>query len=683
MEKKITAIVQARTDSNRLKSKVLKKISGRETILILLDRLSQAKSLDKIIVAIPNSQKNKKLKKVLLKNNYEVFEGSHTNVLKRYYDCGLKYSLKHIMRVTGDCPLLDPKLVDKLANKYKRENYDYVSNIEKRTFPDGMDLEIFSFKILDKANKIITNKNDREHVTTYFLRSNKIKKFNLVNQENFSNLSITLDNIYDLKLISFIIKNIKKKYFNCHDIINFYKKNKDIFHKLNKLSIEFNEKIKNENSLETGQFIWKSAKKIIAGGNMLFSKRPDAFLPDKWPSYFLKAKGTKIWDLDGRCYQDICLMGVGTNILGYANKNVDRAVKKRITQGNMSTLNCKEDVDLGNKLLNIHPWAKQVRFARTGGEANAIAIRLARAYTNKKKIAFCGYHGWHDWYLATNLRNKKNLNEHLLPGLNTSGVYKDLVNSIFPFNYNDIKGLEKLIKKHKDIGIIKMEVVRNEYPKNDFLKKVRKIADRNNLILIFDECTSGFRECMGGIHKKFNVEPDMLMLGKALGNGYAITAVLGKKEIMSSIKKTFISSTFWTESVGPTAALKTLELMEKKKSWIYITNLGKYIQRKWKLLAEKHNLKILIQGIPSLCSFRFQSKYHQEYKTFITQEMLKNNILATTTVYVSMAHNKKIIDRYLRILDRIFRTISLCEKGEDIFIHLQCKTSETDFARLN
>ena len=281
------------------------------------------------------------------------------------------------------------------------------------------------------------------------------------------------------------------------------------------------------------------------------------------------------------------------------------------------------------------------------------------------------------------MRKSNNLDEHLLKGLKVGGVQKNLRNTIYPFKYNDLNGLKKLLKQHRDIGIIKMEVIRNEKPKNNFLKKIRQIADKNKLVLIFDECTTGFRESFGGIHKNFGVEPDMLMLGKALGNGYAISAVLGKEKVMKSIKETFISSTFWTESIGPTAALKTLEVMEKKKSWKYITAVGVKITLKWKKLAKKHKIKIKTTGIPALCTFTFLSKNHQAYKTFITQEMLKKGFLATTTIYVSIAHTKKILEKYFKNLDIIFNIISKCERGDDIYRYLKTKNSATDFARLN
>ena len=678
MKKKITAIVQARIGSSRFRGKVLKKINGKETIILLLERLSKAKKISDIVVAIPSTKENDILFKVLKKNNYKIFRGSENNVLKRYYDCAKAYNSSNILRITGDCPLVDPKLVDKLASIFLSNNYDYVSNIEERTFPDGMDMEFFSFKTLSKIQANVISKYDKEHVTKYVLRTNIFKKYNFKQPRNFSFLRITLDTLNDFILIKKIFKNFKDNLFSIHDIIDYYQKNKKVF-----LENKKDSEIKEYNNLSNGQKMWNKAKRYIAGGNMLFSKRPDVFLPNRWPSYFKSAKGCVVEDLDGKKFYDVSIMGIGTNILGYANAQVDKAVSRRIYKANMTTLNCTEEVQLAEKLIKIHPWAGQVRFARSGGEANAIAIRLARSFTKKQKIAFCGYHGWHDWYLSANLSKKSNLNEHLLPGLKTGGVLKKLSDSIFPFKYNDFNGLVNLVKKHPDIGIIKMEVVRNQKPKKNFLKKVRKLANEKNLILIFDECTTGFRQSFGGIHKIYDVNPDMLMLGKAIGNGYALTAVLGKKEIMESIRDTFISSTFWTESIGPTAALKTLEIMEKKKTWKYITKLGIYIVSQWKRLAKKNKVKIKISGIPALSSFIFLSKNHQAYKTFITQEMLKYGFLATTTIYVSTAHNKKILKKYFHYLDRIFYIISKCEKGDDIYIHLLEPTSETDFARLN
>jgi glutamate-1-semialdehyde 2,1-aminomutase len=346
-----------------------------------------------------------------------------------------------------------------------------------------------------------------------------------------------------------------------------------------------------------GQKLWKRAKQVIPGGNMLLSKRSEMFLPDQWPAYFSKSKGCKVWDLDGREYIDMSIMGIGTNILGYGHPEVDDAVMQTIRAGNMSTLNCPEEVYLAEKLVELHPWADMVRFARSGGEANAIAIRIARAATGKDKVAICGYHGWHDWYLSANLGDDKNLAGHLLPGLAPNGVPQNLRGTVFPFNYNNFAELEALVNAH-EIGVIKMEVVRNLGPQDGFLDKVRRLATQRGIVLIFDECTSGFRQTFGGLHKMYGVEPDMAMFGKALGNGYAITAVIGRREVMEAAQTTFISSTFWTERIGPAAALKSLEVMERVKSWDQITQTGLEITARWKALAAKYNLSITTNGCP-------------------------------------------------------------------------------------
>ena len=288
-------------------------------------------------------------------------------------------------------------------------------------------------------------------------------------------------------------------------------------------------------AMSSGQKLWKKAKGVIPGGTMLFSKNPDLFLPEKWPAYFSKVKGCKIWDLDGKMYYDLSFMGVGTNILGYANNSVDKAVIKSIEKGNMSTLNNKYEVLLAEKLTSIHSWSNMARFTRSGGEANAVAVRIARAATSKKNIAVCGYHGWHDWYLSANIKSKNNLNNHLMKNLPIDGVPKELKDSIFVFEYNNYESLKKIVDKN-NIGIIKMEVARNYFPKITSLKKVRQLCYKKKIILIFDECTSGFRQCLGGLHKVYKVSPDILVLGKALGNGYAINAIIGKKDIMKFAK---------------------------------------------------------------------------------------------------------------------------------------------------
>ena len=407
--------------------------------------------------------------------------------------------------------------------------------------------------------------------------------------------------------------------------------------------------------IKSGPSLYKYAKKIIPGGTTLFSKRSELHLPDKWPAYYTKAKETNLWDLKGNKYQDM-FCAVGTSILGYSNKKVNKSVTEKIHKGNMTTLNCPEEVYLSKEIINHHPWASMVKFTRGGGEANALAIRIARASSKKKNVAFCGYHGWHDWYLSANINSKKNLDQHLMSGLNFDGIPDNLKNTSFPFPYNDFEYLLKLINKKK-IGIIKMEVMRNIKPHNNFLQKIRNICNKKKIILIFDECTSGYRENMGGVHLKFKVSPDMAIFGKALGSGYAINAIIGKKDIMKKAENTFISSTFWGERIGYTAALASIREFKRLNIFKKIETNGKMLKNIWSTLSKKHNVKIKVMGTNAIPSFEFTYD-HQKKKTFLTQEMLKNKILATNMIYINIFHNKKNIQKYIKVLDKIFYDIS-------------------------
>ena len=431
-----------------------------------------------------------------------------------------------------------------------------------------------------------------------------------------------------------------------------------------------------------GQKLYNYAKKIIPGGTMLLSKRPEMFLPDLWPAYFSKSKGCKVWDLDGNEYLDFSIMGIGTNTLGYGNKEVDNAVKKVISKGNMSTLNCPEEVYLAERLLEINPWADCVKFSRAGGEANALAIRIARASSGKDNIAICGYHGWHDWYLSVNHNSINGLDNHLLPGLEPLGVPKVLKNTVHPFNYNDFEELQDLCNIH-DIGVIKMEVVRNFGPENNFLHKVRDLATKKGIVLIFDECTSGFRETFGGIHKKYSVDPDLAMFGKTIGNGYALTAVVGKRSVMSSAESTFVSSTFWTERIGPTAALKTLEVMERVKSWEIISQIGRTVREGWLEISKSNDIGITIEGIPSLSTYKFD-KNNLILQTYVTQEMLKKGFLASDKFYACISHDNNSISLYLNALNEVFNSIDKNNKnGIEILTLLNGPIRHSGFKRLN
>ncbi len=424
------------------------------------------------------------------------------------------------------------------------------------------------------------------------------------------------------------------------------------------------------------------AKKIIPGGSMLFSKKAELHLPQYWPAYYSKAKNCYVWDLNNTKYTDMMFYS-GTNVLGYSNIEIDSKVKRGIKNSNMSTLNSPEEVLLAEKLINIHPWFDNVRFCRSGGEANSIAIRIARAASGKDNVAICGYHGWHDWYLSANINKSDNLSSHLIPGLGSKGVPRTLKNTVFPFKYGDFNEISKIINE-KNIGVLKMELSRSTEPDINFLKKIRKICTKKGIVLIYDECTSGFRQTYGALHSKYSKEiyPDMSIFGKALGNGYAINAIIGKESVMKEANNSFISSTFWTEKIGSVAALATLDYMKKNKTWKFIHKNGEYIKKNWKQISKKQNIEINVTGISSLPNFNFKNN-NLIYKTFFTQEMLKFGYLASNVIYLSYKHEKKIIDKYLEHFSIVFNKI---QKYDLDFIKNQMIKGEicqSEFRRLN
>lgn len=432
---------------------------------------------------------------------------------------------------------------------------------------------------------------------------------------------------------------------------------------------------------KTGISLWKKAKKLIPGGTQLLSKRSEMFLPGQWPSYYKKAKGVEIWDLDNNKFIDMSIMGVGACTLGYADEDVNKAVKNVIDEGSMSTLNSYEEVELAELLFKIHPWAESVRYARTGGEAMVIAIRIARAYTKKDNIAFCGYHGWHDWYISSNLADNANLDGHLLPGLDPNGVPRNLIKTAIPFEYNNIEKLESIVEEN-DIGVIVVEPIRHQEPKNDFLKKIREIADSIKAVLIFDEITSAWRLIVGGAHLLYNVNPDIMVVAKAMSNGFPMAAVIGRSDIMDAAQTSFISSTYWTERIGPTAAIATINKMQKNNVPSHLNKIGSHISEGWKILADKHDLEIEILPPNALATFSFNYESTQELKTLFTQEMLKRGFVASSSVYISFCHTKEIVNTYLHNVDEVFGIIKQSLEENNILDLLEGPVAHSGFQRL-
>jgi len=432
------------------------------------------------------------------------------------------------------------------------------------------------------------------------------------------------------------------------------------------------------------QSLYLHAKERIPGGTQLLSKRPEMFAPDQWPAYFREARGCEIWDLDGRHYYDMSHNGVGSCPLGYCDPDVTQAVIERVQRGTMCTLNAPEEVELADRLCEIHPWADQVRFARCGGESCAIAVRIARATTDRSVVAICGYHGWYDWYLAANLGEDDALRGHLLPGLNPLGVPRELRGTAVTFAYGDRDAFQRVLDAHGDrLAAVIMEPCRYQDPEPGFLEFIRDGTHAQGALLIFDEITIGWRLCYGGAHLRFGVHPDIAVFAKALGSGYPIGAVIGTRAAMEGAHTSFISSTYWTESVGPTAALAALRKMKAIDIPAHAQHIGTMVMDLWREMGAKHGLPVVVpESFPGLAHFAFDHPLANELKTLYTQLMLKRGFLAGTAIYPTLGHTEEIVGMFGEAMDAIFAELGKALSEGSVIARLEGPPAHEGFRRL-
>jgi glutamate-1-semialdehyde aminotransferase len=413
----------------------------------------------------------------------------------------------------------------------------------------------------------------------------------------------------------------------------------------------------------SGPALYRRAKELIPGGTQLLSKRPEMFAPDYWPAYYSRAKGCRVWDLDGREFIDMSIMGVGACVLGYADDEVDEAVTRVIRDGVASTLNCPEEVELAEVLLDLHPWFDRVRYARSGGEAMAIAVRIARASTRRDVVLFSGYHGWSDWYLAANLSENDALDGHLLPGLQPSGVPRGLIGTALPFPANDTGAFDELVGgREGSIAAIFIEPARGEEAPPGFLAHLREKASEIGAVLIFDEITSGFRMCAGSMHRRFDAKPDVAVLAKSMANGYAMSAVMGTATVMDAAQGTFVSSTNWTERIGPTAALATVRKYVREDVQDHLTAVGQHF-RKSLISALPEGWGVSFSGIPSLVAYRVADHEGRAVEAELSVALLEAGYLAYPQFKPSAAHGFAIIDNFMDALTSAIGRLELMTTG--------------------
>lgn len=665
---RIIVFVQARMGSTRLPGKALKKVLGKELLLFQIERIRRAKTIDDVVVITSTKEEDGQIYDLCAANNIKCYRGSENDLLDRHYQAAKIYGADFVVKIPSDCPLTDYSVIDRVINFWleNKNQYDYVSNYHPPTFPDGLDVEGCPFDILETAWKEAKNTHEREH-TFPFIWDNP-KRFRIGNVTNkledmFLSHRWTMDYPEDYEFIKRIIEELKENQgFLMEDIlallkakpeiqeinkkylgVNWYKNVQDKLQTISRNMYREDKPINLKNSLE----LLERAKKVIPCATQTLSKGYTQWSVGACPLFIKSAKGCHVYDVDGNAYIDYG-MALGPFILGYCDPDVDQAVKEQLDRGTMFTLPSPLEAEAAQMIIENVPCAQMVRFGKNGSDATSAAIKLARAYTKKEKIIICGYHGWQDWYIASTERNE--------------GIPNCLKELVIPLKYNDINGLKEIIEKNKNqiAGLI-MEPVAAVPPENNFLEEVRKITKENNIVLIFDELFTGFRWSIGGAQKYFNVTPDLACFGKAAANGYPVSFVAGKKEIMKKFEEVFFSSTYGGETLSLAAIKATINKLKKEDVYLHIEKWGSYLKTGIEGLIKKHKLEnyISIMGYPFKTVFNFSGIENPlEIKTYFQQECAQRGVLFIGYHLVSLAHKKEHIDFTLQVYDEVMGGLS-------------------------
>lgn len=651
--------IQARMESSRFPNKVLKKINNKTLLEIQIDRVFLCKFINDIVILTTGSPVDEPIVDFCKSKNIKYFRGSERDVLDRFYRAACDINSDIIVRLTSDCPLIDPDIVDKVVAKFMElKNFDFVANTvpPPATFPDGMDVEVFPFKVLERAWKEAEKPSDREHVTFYIWKNPKIFKIYRVNTESdFSSYRFTIDYKEDFDLVKAVLKILKKRKQFGHlteliKIMEDYPELKTLNKKfklgegwipslrkdelIKKLSAEIAPPL----NCSKGNKLWKRAIKIIPGGAQTFSKGPSQYVDGVAPKMLYRGIGCRVWDIDGNEFIDFVL-GLGPIILGHSVGEVNNAAFECASELFVApSLPHPLELKLSEKLQEIIPCAEMVRFGKNGSDATAGAVRLARAITGRDIIACCGYHGWQDWYIGSTTRNL--------------GVPLSVRNLTIPFKYNNFESVEKFFKEKKNnVAAVILEPVNFYPPKNNFLNKLRDICDKNKTLLIFDEIITGFRAHIGGAQKLFGVTPDIATFGKALGNGYPISAICGKAKYMKYFEQVFFSFTFGGELPSIAAAIATLNILIRENVPAHINKMGEIFIKGYRDIIKELDMPYTkIFGYGWWPEYEFKEKNglsSSEILTLMQQELVKRGILTRPCPFISFAHKEPDIREFL------------------------------------
>lgn len=659
---RVVSIIQARMGSTRLPGKVLADIAGRPMLSRVIERMQIVRCVDAIVVATSTNREDDAIEEWCAQNRVACFRGSAEDVLDRYYNAALAFEASVIVRVTADCPLIDPCLVDQVVETYAKGGHDYVSNNLRYTFPDGLDTEVCSFAALETAWREANLPAEREHVTPYIRTCGKFCLGGVENEPDLSsrNLRWTVDEPADLDFVRAVYSRLPEdgKRLGWREVLKLVDKEPHLL-RMNGRVIQNEGYYKSlaaepplpacKRSIEQSLALKRKAAGLIPSGTQTFSKGPNQFVQGVAPVFLERGEGCRVRDVDGNEYIDY-IGGLGPVLLGYAHPAVNEAVMEQLHKGVIFSLPHPLEIELAELLCGLIPCAEMVRYGKNGSDVTSGAVRLARAYTERDKIACCGYHGWQDWYVGTTTRS--------------GGVPKAVADLTLPFQYNDIDSLRRIFAENpQQVAAVIMEPVSVMEPRDGFLQRVADLTRGEGALLIFDEIVTGFRWSIGGAQEYFEVTPDLACFGKAMGNGFPISAVVGRSNVMQMFDEIFFSFTFGGEAASMAAAVATIRTVRESKVISFIWSQGRKLSDGYNTLAREFGLLGYTEciGYPCRTVITFKDQEDQEsllLKSLFQQEVLKRGILSCGYHNVSFAHKNSEIDQTLRVYRTALETLS-------------------------
>jgi glutamate-1-semialdehyde aminotransferase/spore coat polysaccharide biosynthesis protein SpsF (cytidylyltransferase family) len=656
----IVAIVQARMSSARLPGKVLADIGGHPMLWHVVHRLQHSRLVNQVVVATSQNPADDVIFEFCQQKGIVCSRGNETDVLDRYYQAARAASADVVVRVTADCPLIDPAVVDKVVRRFLQGGCDYVSNTLRYTYPDGLDTEVFSYAALEQAWHEATKPSEREHVTPY-LRTGKFRIANVENEDVIpQNLRWTVDEPADLEFVRRVFDAFTgKEDFGMKEVLDFLNQHSSV-QELNEAVINnegyyrslYQEAVAGaapRRSLEQSLSWFRRSQKVIPGCAQTFSKGYNQHVEGVAPLFLQRGQGCRVWDVDGNEYIDY-IQGLLPNLLGYAHPEVNAAATRQLAEGHSFSLPHPLEVELAERLTRLIPCAEMVRFGKNGSDATSGAVRAARAYTGRERIACCGYHGWQDWFIGSTTRNA-----------GVPGAVRALTH---PFPYNDLTALEKLLNEHRgEFAAIIMEPVNFTEPSNGYLQAVKELVHRNGALLIFDEICSGFHFGLGGAQKRYNVIPDLACFGKAMANGYPISCIVGRTEVMKTFEEIFFSFTFAGEVASMAAALKVLDILENTDALARAESQGRVLQDGFNTLAKLAGLsdRLACTSHPTWSLIKFRDadgKDSMLLRSLVSQELAKRGILSLVTHNMTAVHDHFAIQQTLEAYAAVFKTVA-------------------------